>query len=113
MHIGVNVLAIKTTQIFGYLNKLGLADQVHFYDGEEIIFYHWNRAISDLILSVSIKNGLIERIDYPRMVIPLIYKMVNTKIENDLNTEEYKFTRDKRSEGERNENTIRDKRDEK
>ena len=31
---------MTTSSIFEYLNKLGLADQVHFRNDEQIMFYH-------------------------------------------------------------------------
>lgn len=31
---------IKTTDLFNYLNKLGLADQVHLRNNNQMVFYH-------------------------------------------------------------------------
>lgn len=31
---------MKTSDIYEYLNKLGLADQVHLRKGDQIVFYH-------------------------------------------------------------------------
>lgn len=93
-------MALKVTQLFGHLNKIGLADQIHLRENDEIIFYHWNNSMTDLIPSLSIKRGLIERHYYPRSIVPLLYKATNTEIINDL-TEEHQFVRDKRKQNDR------------
>lgn len=84
---------MTTSSIFEYLNKLGLADQVHFRNDEQIMFYHWNKAISDLIPSLLIKSNRIEKIYYQRAIMPKIYALANQVFENDLTTDD-KFVRD-------------------
>ncbi len=89
--------SIKMTQIFGYLRELGLADQIHIRDDEEFVFYHWNQNISNLIVSLVIKHGLIEEVKYPRSKIPRIFNNMNVHIEDNLDLEKHKFVRDKRA----------------
>jgi len=84
------------TELFEILNKMKLADQVHFRDGEQIVFYHWNRGMSDLIPSLTIQKGRIERFHYNRAGMPRIYIMANYDFINDF-TEEHKYIRDKRA----------------
>ena len=86
----------KMTDLFNYLSKLELAHQVHFRNNDEFVFYHWNRNMTDLEVSVVIKHGKIERVEYNRSVIPRVYLMMNDDFTNDF-TEEHKFTRDKRA----------------
>lgn len=86
---------MKTTEIFRYLNKIGFADQVHFRDGNQMVFYHWNAQMSDLIPSLTIEGNRIERIYYPRKFMPLIYKITPENIDNDFQDEG--FIRDYRS----------------
>jgi len=84
-------------ELYKYLNKIGLCDQIHLRDSE-IVFYHWNRNKSDLIPTLSLHGTKIEQIYYSRSVAPLLYVYVNIEIENDLK-EEDKFVRDKRING--------------
>lgn len=91
-------MALNATQIYVYLNKIGLAHQVHFRDGNELVFYHWNRARSDLIPSLTIRGERIENFNYPRSIIPLAYRAANTRIINDLDPEKHGYVRDMRSE---------------
>ena len=86
---------MKLTEIFRFLNKQGFADQVHIVEGEEYIFYAWNKRYSDLEPTVSIKNNKIERIYYSRSLIPFLFKITNIEIEYDF-TENHKFVKDKR-----------------
>lgn len=90
-------MGLKMMQLYVYLNKIGLADQIHLRNEEEIVFYHWNNIQSDLVKSLVIRGKLIEQINYPRSIVPLLYRAVNTDIENDLNIEKYKFIKDKRN----------------
>lgn len=64
---------MKATKVFNYLNKLGLADQAHLRRENQIVFYHWNQIASELIPSVTIQNEKIERIYYPRSLVPKIF----------------------------------------
>lgn len=89
-------MGLKIMQLYVYLNKIGLADQIHLRN-QEIIFYHWNSIQSDLIKSLVIRNNLIEQITYPRSIVPLLYRAINTELENDLNIEKFKFIKDKRN----------------
>ena len=84
------------TDLFIILNKMKLADQVHFRDGDQVVFYHWNRGMSDLIPSLTIQRNKIEKFHYSRAGMPRIYIMANYEFINDF-TEEHKFTRDKRA----------------
>lgn len=86
---------IKTTEIFDYLNKLGLADQVHLRNNNQMVFYHWNQIASDLIPSITIQGDKIERIYYPRSLVPRIFDWTNLTIENDF-TKEVGYVRDYR-----------------
>lgn len=88
---------MKLTEFFEILNRLGLADQVHLRDGDQIVFYHWNKAMSDLSPSVTVQRNRIEKLHYPRMVIPRVYMMVNYNFENDFDLEKHRFVRDKRA----------------
>ena len=87
---------MKLTELFNTLNRLGLAHQVHLRENEQIVFYHWNRAMSDLVPSVTLQRGKIEKAHYPRTVMPRIYLMMNYDFENDFVLSEHKFVRDKR-----------------
>ena len=87
--MGFNLL-----QIFESLRKLELADQLHIYHDEYII-YHWNRNKTNLIPSLRIKGNKIEQVYYSRYVTPLIYRFINEPIEDNLTGEEG-FIRDKR-----------------
>lgn len=86
---------MKATKIYEYLNKAGFCDQVHLRKGNQIVFYHWNKSVSDLIPSLIVQNGKIEKINYARSLIPQIYSFVGTTIEIDFN-KEHKFVRDHR-----------------
>lgn len=86
---------MKATKVFNYLNKLGLADQAHLRRENQVVFYHWNQIASELIPSVTIQNEKIERIYYPRSLVPKIFDWVNQEIELDF-TEEEKYVRDYR-----------------
>lgn len=81
-----------TLKLFVHLKRLGLADFVHIQK-EEIIYYHWNTIKSDLIPVFSIRNERIERIWYPRSVIPLIYRLANTQIQNTLDPDRHPFVK--------------------
>ena len=83
------------TELFELLNKKKLADQVHFRDGNQIVFYHWNTNMTDLIPSLTIQNGRIEQLNYNRHIMPRVWVMANYEFINDF-TEEHKYTRDKR-----------------
>lgn len=85
---------IKMTQLYVYLNKLGLADQIFKWKEGEFTFYHWNKPMTNLIPSITVKDGEIYHIHYSRDMMPLIYKNVNAVILNDLD-ESHKFVRDK------------------
>lgn len=82
--------------LYEYLNKLGLADQVHLRGEEQIVFYHWNLAKSDLIPSLTLEGKRIEKMYYPRSVIPKIYALANQDFEYNF-TNEHEFVRDKRA----------------
>ena len=84
------------TELFELLNKNKLADQVHFRDGDQVVFYHWNRGMTDLIPSLTLQRGKIEKFHYNRIVMPRIYIMANIDFVNDF-TAEHKYTRDKRA----------------
>lgn len=86
---------MKATKVFNYLNKLGLADQAHLRRENQIVFYHWNQIASELIPSVTIQNEKIERIYYPRSLVPKIFDWANQEVELDF-TEEEKYVRDYR-----------------
>jgi len=85
----------KMTDLFAILSKLELAHQVHFRDGNQFVFYHWNRNMTDLIPSLTIQNGRIEQLNYNRHIMPRVWVMANYEFINDF-TEEHKYTRDKR-----------------
>ena len=87
---------MKLTELFNILNRLGLAHQVHLRENDQIVFYHWNRAMSDLVPSATLQRGKIEKLHYPRSVIPRIYLIVNYDFENDFDLNQHKFVRDKR-----------------
>lgn len=80
---------MKATEIYSYLNKLGLADQVHLRKDNQIVFYHWNQIMSDLIPSLTVANGRIEKMYYGRTFIPKMYAFTNVEIENDFTDEQY------------------------
>lgn len=86
---------MNALEIFKYLNRLHLADQVHVRDGDQMVFYHWNRAMSDLIPSVVIQGDKIEQVYYPRSIVPRLYLIMNDKVENNFTMEEG-YIRDKR-----------------
>ena len=90
--------SISLKNIFGYLQKIGLADQIHIRN-QEIVIYHWNKAMSDLNPSIVIHAGRIEQIYEPRSVVPKLYLAMNYDIVNDLDGTEG-YVRDKRSNGE-------------
>lgn len=81
--------------LFDYLNRLGLADQIHLRNNEQIVYYHWNKSKSDLIPSVVLKEGRIENLYYPRSNMPKVYALANQYFDNNI-TEEHRFVRDKR-----------------
>jgi len=83
------------TELFELLNKNKLADQVHFRNGEQFVFYHWNRNMTDLVPSLTIQKGKIEQFNYNRHVMPRVWLMANHEFINDF-TEEHKYIRDKR-----------------
>lgn len=87
---------MKLTELFEYLNKIGLAHQVHLRDNTQIVFYHWNKAMSDLLPSVTLQRNKVERLHYPRSTMPRLYIMVNYDFENDFDLSVHKFVRDKR-----------------
>ena len=87
---------MKLTELFNILSRLGLAHQVHLRENDQIVFYHWNRAMSDLVPSVTLQRNKIERLHYPRSVMPRVYLIVNYEFENDFDLEKDKFVRDKR-----------------
>lgn len=80
---------MKATEVFNYLNRKGLADQVHFRGINQIVFYHWNRGMTDLEPSITIENNRIERLYYPRKVMPLMYMITPQEIENDFEDQQY------------------------
>lgn len=86
---------LTVTKIFEYLSKNDLAHQVHIRN-DEIVFYHWNRNMTDLVTSVILRENRIEQIYYSRSVVPMLYTFMNSSVENDLDGTE-KFIRDKRS----------------
>ena len=86
---------MNTLELFNYLNKLGLADQVHLRSGGEIVYYHWNRGMTDLIPSVTLKDNRIEKLYYARTFMPKVFILANHSFTNNF-TEEHKFVRDKR-----------------
>ena len=81
--------------LFDYLNRLGLADQIHLRNNEQMVYYHWNKAKSDLIPSVLLKEGRIENLYYPRSNMPKVYALANQYFDNNI-TEEHRFVKDKR-----------------
>jgi len=83
------------TELFEMLNKIELADQVHFRDNDQVVFYHWNRGMSDLIPSLTLQKGRIEKFHYNRTAMPIVYKMANYDFIDDFN-EGHKYTRNKR-----------------
>ena len=87
---------MKVTELFEVLNKLGFADQVHLRDNHQIVFYHWNKSMSDLVPSLTLQRGKMEKIHYPRSIMPRVYVMIGYDFENDLDPEIHKFMRDKR-----------------
>lgn len=86
---------MKTTELFAYLNKLGLADQVHFRNNNQIVFYHWNKVMSELLPSLTLQDNQIEKIYYPRSMIPKVYTMVEETFEVDF-TDKDGYTRNYR-----------------
>jgi len=89
---------ISLKNIFIYLNKVRLADQIHIRD-QEIVIYHWNRSMTDLNPSLIIHAGRIEQIYHPRSIVPKLYLAMNYNIVNDLDGTEG-YVRDKRKNGE-------------
>lgn len=87
---------MKMTELYIYLNKLGLADQVHFRNGNQVVFYHWNKTMSELLPSVTIENSRIERLYYGRKFMPRAYILCATEFENDFDGQG--FIRDYRDE---------------
>lgn len=81
--------------LFDYLNRLGLADQIHLRNNNQIVYYHWNKAKSDLIPSVILQDGRIENLHYPRRSMPKVYVLANQYFQNNI-TEEHRFVKDKR-----------------
>ena len=81
--------------LYEYLNKLDLADQVHIRGIDQIVFYHWNRAKSDLIPSLTLEGKRIEKMFYPRSVMPKIYALANQEFEFNF-TDKHEFVRDLR-----------------
>lgn len=80
---------MKATEVFDYLKRIKLADQVHFRENGQIVFYHWNIGMTDLVPSLTLENGRIEKIYYPRKVMPWIYIITTNTIENDFTTQEF------------------------
>lgn len=87
---------MKLTELFELLNKRDLAHQVHLRGNEQMVFYHWNRAMSDLVPCLTMQGNRIEKIHYPRTVMPRIYLLVNKEFENDFDLKVHKYVRDKR-----------------
>lgn len=85
---------MKLTEIFRYLNKLGLADQIHLRVGNQVVFYHWNKGMTDLLPTLTIENNRIEKMYYARKFMPKLYALTHLEITNDLKDEE--FVRDHR-----------------
>jgi hypothetical protein len=83
---------LKMTQIYMYLNKRGLCDEVHKWGEHEYIFYHWNKVKSNLIPSLVVYKDKISEIKYSRDLIPVLFSLINYTIINDLKAE-YKFVR--------------------
>ena len=52
--------------------------------------------MSDLLPSLTLQRNRIEKMHYPRSIMPRIYVMANYEFENDLDLNEHKFVRDKR-----------------
>jgi hypothetical protein len=92
--------SLTTMQLYIYLNKRGLADQVHIYTNDdgfvELVFYHWNQIGSSLTPTMKVFKNRIEHVYYPRAMIPMIYKLINIEIVNNFDLEKHKFLRDKR-----------------
>lgn len=88
---------MTTTEIFKYLNGIGLADQVHYRDGDQIVYYHWNKTMTDLVASLTLEGGRIERIYYPRKVTPKLYLVAARVIEDDFIGQNFDFIRDYRN----------------
>lgn len=84
---------LNATQIYVYLNKKGLCDQVRIYDEGEIIFYHWNQVGSQLIDSLIVKGNQIHKLGYPRDIIPEMFKRVDVEIVNNLDPKIHKFVK--------------------
>lgn len=80
---------MKATEIYTYLNKVGLADQVHLRKGNQMVFYHWNRAMTELIPSLTIQDNRIEKMYYARAFMPKIYAFVNLEVENDFTNQQF------------------------
>jgi hypothetical protein len=89
---------IRLKDIYGYLQKTGMADQIHIRN-QEIVIYYWNRTLSDLIPAVAIHAGRIEQIYQPRSITPKLYLAMNYEVINDLDGTEG-YVRDKRTNGE-------------
>ena len=87
-------MTFKLSKIFETLQKANLGDQVHLYR-DEVIVYHWNRNMTDLVQSVRIRGNKIEQVYYSRSIMPLVYRLINEEIDNDFTGEE-PFVRDKR-----------------
>ena len=85
---------LNATQIYIYLNKKGLCDQVHLFRDGEMIFYHWNQVGSQLIDSLVVKNGRIHKLGYPRDIIPGMFKRIDVPIKNNFVPEKHKFVKE-------------------
>lgn len=86
---------MKATELFAQLNRLGLADQAHLRNNNQVVFYHWNRQMSDLLPSLTLQDNKIEKIYYPRSIMPRIYHLINEDFEVDF-TKEHGYVRNYR-----------------
>lgn len=86
-------ITLNATQIYVYLNKKGICDQVRVLDDGEISFLHWNQVRSQLIEAAVVKNGMIHKLGYSREIIPALFARINTKIINNLDPKIHKFVK--------------------
>lgn len=49
--------------------------------------------MSDLIPSLVVKGKEISELKYPRFLMPLIFRIVNSEVINDVDLEKHKFVR--------------------
>lgn len=79
--------------LYEYLNKKGLCDQIVEWDFHCFTFYHWNLKMSELVPTLSIVHGRITEVFYPRRIMPVVFRRINWEITGALDRTTQKFVK--------------------